>query len=78
MTNNDTEFDAWMRKVNAEVDRITGGVGFTSDDFRDWEYRDAFDSEVDPVEAARAALAEDVTGSQFLELAGIDPDELEI
>jgi hypothetical protein len=26
----------------------------------------------------RAALAEDVTGSQFLELAGIDPDELEI
>jgi hypothetical protein len=78
MTNNDTEFDAWMRRVNAEVDRITGCVGFTSEDFRDWGYRDAFDDGVEPVEAAHQALAEDVTGRGFLELAGIDPDELEL
>lgn len=78
MTKPDAEFDAWMRKVNAEVDRITGGVGFISDDFRDWEYHDAFDSDVNPIDAARMALAEDAAGRGFLELAGIDPNELEL
>jgi len=77
MFDDDAAFAAWMKKVNVEVDRITGGVGFISDDFRDWGYRDAFESEVDPIDAARMALAEDETGRGFLELAGIDPDELE-
>ena len=68
-------FQQWLDAIEAEVVRITslqGGIGLGREDFNDWTYAAAFEDEVEPVQAARDILAEDVTGAQFLELAGID------
>lgn len=62
-------FSGWLKAVEAEVVRITG---LGREDFNDWGYAAAFEDEVEPVQAARDMLAEDVTGAQFLELAGIE------
>lgn len=62
-------FDAWMRLLDEEVQRITG---FTSGDFPDWHFVDCFEDGIEPIEAARQMLADDSLGIQFLELAGIE------
>ena len=63
-------FSAWLELVEAEVVRITSGFG--REDFNDWGYAAAFEDEVEPVQAARDMLAEDVTGAGYLELAGVE------
>lgn len=62
-------FSAWLKLLDAEVVRITA-IGH--EDFADWGYADAFCDGVEPVQAARDMLAEDVTGAKFLDLAGIE------
>lgn len=61
-------FAAWMRQVDAFVDAITNNVGFTSEDFADWDFASAFEDGVEPRQAAIDMLAEDVTGAGFLEI----------
>ena len=46
-------FEAWMSKVNGWVEMLTG---VTTSDLADWGYRDAYESEVSPKEAALAAI----------------------
>jgi hypothetical protein len=59
-------FPKWMKRVDAFVDQITGKIGFTSEDFADWGFADAFEDGVEPRQAAIDMLAEDVTGHEFL------------
>lgn len=46
-------FEKWMTKVDAEISRI---CGMTSDELPDYTYRDCFESDMDPEEAAYDAL----------------------
>lgn len=49
-------FAQWM----VQVDRVIGAAcGLTHLDLADWNYRDAFDSEVTPEEAAESVLEEE-------------------
>ena len=63
-------FSQWLALLDKEVARITDG--FSHDDFNDWGFADAFGDGVEPVQAARDMLAEDVTGQGYLEFAGIE------
>lgn len=65
-------FDDWLVAVDREVVKITDGFG--REDFADWGYADAFDDAVEPRQAAIDMLAADVTGREYLALAGIDGD----
>lgn len=68
-------FSAWLDHVDVEVVRITSvgdGVGLSHQDFNDWSYAAAFEDGLEPVQAARDMLAEDVIGAQFLDLAGVE------
>jgi len=47
-------FRAWMKKVDAYVQGITGGL--SADDLPDYCYRDAHDAGQSPIKAARAAV----------------------
>jgi hypothetical protein len=50
------EFREWMRKVDAILENRIGGLN--SNDLPDCPYRDWFDSEVSPAQAAGYALSE--------------------
>jgi hypothetical protein len=47
-------FDAWMVKVDAIIAKKCHG--FTSVDLPDWMYFDAYDDDVSPAAAAKAAI----------------------
>lgn len=64
-------FPKWMAAVDLFVDAITNKVGFTSEDFADWDFASAFEDGVEPRQAAIDMLAEDVTGAEFLEIANL-------
>jgi len=59
------EFEKWMKKVDKEVRRITGGFGV--EELSDWCFRDAFDDGVTPEEAALGVIGDDDLASMFLE-----------
>ncbi len=66
-------FAAWAALIDAEVAKLTG---FDREAFSDWAYADAFADSMEPRDAARAMLAKDDMGREFLALAGIDADEV--
>ena len=68
-------FDQWKALVDEEVTRIT--LAFTSEDFVDWTFAEAFEDGVEPRDAAHRALAQDHQGRSFLEFAGINPDGID-
>jgi len=47
------EFEAWMRKVDAE---LVKRCGLQSSDIDDWRYRDDFENRVTPARSAARAL----------------------
>lgn len=49
----DLEFELWKEAVDLWLMSL---IGLTSDDIKDWAYRDAFDAGVHPNEAAQDAL----------------------
>jgi hypothetical protein len=67
-------FDQWLDRVDIETNRLTGGVGFTHEDFRDWNFADAYEDGIEPVDAAVSMLAEDVMGQGFLDALGMEAD----
>ena len=46
-------FEDWMAAVNTHIQRRTG---LDRDDLPDWNYRDAYDDDMSPSEAAREAV----------------------
>ncbi|MCX5516195.1 hypothetical protein C3941_19585 [Kaistia algarum] len=65
-------FEEWLKLIDAEVQKLTA---FGRDDFRDWEYADAYEAGVEPRDAAIAMLSEDHIGREFLALSGIEPED---
>lgn len=63
-------FAQWMKAVDAEVVKITGGL--EAADFADWGFADAFEDGVEPRQAAIDMLAEDVTGAAILKTKGLE------
>lgn len=53
---NDQAFEDWMKEVDAS---IAGIAGLSSDDLPDRCYRDMFDDETTPADAAREVLEEE-------------------
>jgi hypothetical protein len=53
-TQQDAEFTAWMKKVDAHI--AAKCCGLTSDDLPDICYRDLFDDGTSPASAARKAI----------------------
>lgn len=53
MSTKSMDFDAWMSKVNAEVDKLSG---MRADDLPDVAYRDWYDDGLAPSRAARRAI----------------------
>lgn len=53
-------FEQWLARVNAEVQKRLDGMGI--DDISDWSYRDAYDDDMTPVQAAREAIRESMFG----------------
>lgn len=67
-------FADWLERVDQETVKITKSFG--RDDFRDWEFADAFENGVEPRRAAIGMLSADgAIGQEFLRLAGIEPEE---
>lgn len=50
-------FEEWMQQVNVHLGAL---VGLGHRDIADWRYRDAYDDEVSPREAALSALDNDM------------------
>jgi hypothetical protein len=49
------DYNAWMARVEAQLDKL---VGCGSLDLPDWGYRDAYENGMTPSEAARDAVEE--------------------
>lgn len=65
-------FTRWLRRLDIELDQITGGIGLTRNDFADWRYAVAFTNGIAPRQAAIDMLAEDHNGHGYLRHADID------
>jgi hypothetical protein len=67
-TRNGLTFKQWMREVDAEVDKLTGGM--SQYDFADWPSWSTWDSGCDPEEGAIECLEFDDIGKLILEQGG--------